>query len=190
MKIFYALMLSLLAFAAFADDKAPATPPRILLQTSLGDITLELSPNAAPLTCANFLQYVDEGFYNQTLFHRVIPDFMVQGGGFKPGMLQKETRAPVKNESANHLKNLRGTVAMARMQNPDSATAQFFINVVDNAYLDGSASKPGYTVFARVINGMDVVDKIASVATTRVGMMSDVPVDDVLIKSATRIKAP
>ncbi len=165
-----------------------ATTVHVLLHTSMGDITLELDEKKAPKTAANFLQYVDDGFYQNTLVHRVIPDFMVQGGGFIAGLQQKTTRPPVANESANGLKNTRGTIAMARTQNPDSATAQFFINLVDNAYLDGSAAKPGYTVFARVISGMDTVDKIARVATESVGPNGDVPVQDIIILSAKRVK--
>ncbi len=198
MKMICTLLLSLFAITALAAD--PATTPataapaatqtpivKVLLQTSAGDITLALDAKAAPATVANFLQYVDEGFYNNTLFHRVIPDFMIQGGGMQPGMLEKPTRAPVVNESANGLKNLRGTVAMARRQHPDSATAQFFVNLVDNAYLDSAAGKPGYTVFGKVVAGMEVVDKIARLPTTRRGMHGDVPVDDVLIISARRL---
>jgi cyclophilin family peptidyl-prolyl cis-trans isomerase len=198
MKMICTLLLSLFAITTIAAD--PATPPataatavappavtKVLLQTSAGDITLALDAKAAPKSVANFLQYVDEGFYNNTLFHRVIPDFMIQGGGMQPGMLEKPTRAPVANEAANGLKNLRGTVAMARRQDPDSATAQFFINLVDNAYLDAAAGKAGYTVFAKVVGGMDVVDRIARLPTTRRGMHGDVPVDDVLIISARRL---
>ena len=137
--------------------------PVVLMQTSKGDITIELDTEKAPLTVANFLGYVNEGFYDGTIFHRVIENFMIQGGGMTAGMEQKKTKAPVKNEADNGLKNSRGTIAMARTQVVDSATAQFFINVVDNDFLDHQAKTPsgyGYAVFGRVIDGMDAVDAI------------------------------
>ena len=184
MKKIIALLFSLLAATAWA---AAEKPVQVLLHTTAGDITLELDSKAAPKTVANFLQYVDEGFYSNTLFHRVIPDFMIQGGGMQPGMVEKPTHAPVANESTNGLKNRRGTIAMARTQHPYSATAQFFINLVDNAYLDTAGLKAGYTVFGKVVHGMDVVDKIAKVPTGQQGMHGDVPVQDVLITSAKRL---
>jgi len=155
---------------------------QVVMDTSLGRIKLELDGDKAPLTVANFLTYVDEQFYDGTVFHRVMPDFMIQGGGFEPGMKQKKTRAPIRNESPNGLSNERGSIAMARTNDPDSATAQFFINVVDNASLD----RPRYCVFGTVIEGMDVVDKIKSVRTSRHSGHENVPVDDVVITSVRR----
>jgi peptidyl-prolyl cis-trans isomerase A (cyclophilin A) len=199
MKIICTLLLSFFAIAALAADPAaiqsPATnkpvvtdkPVEVLLKTSAGDIILELDTKSAPKSVANFLQYVNEGFYNNTLFHRVIPDFMIQGGGFQPGMVEKPTRSPVANESVNGKPNRRGTVAMARTQNPDSATAQFFINIVDNSYLDAVGTKPGYTVFGKIKKGMDVVDKIARVSTEQRGNNGDVPKEDVVIISARQL---
>ena len=154
----------------------------------MGNINIELDPKSAPQTVSNFLQYVDAGFYSNTVFHRVIPGFMIQGGGFEAGMTQKPTTTTVRNESANGLQNLRGTIAMARRQDPDSASAQFFINLVDNNNLDGNTNKPGYTVFGKVTQGMAVVDKIAATATHQVNMFADVPVNDITIISATRVK--
>ncbi|EJA4670507.1 peptidylprolyl isomerase B, partial [Escherichia coli] len=142
----------------------------------------------APATVANFLEYCREGFYDNTIFHRVINSFMIQGGGFEPGMKQKETKAPIKNEANNGLKNTRGTLAMARTNDPHSATAQFFINVVDNDFLNFRSERPdgwGYAVFAEVVEGLDVVDKIKAVSTGRSGMHQDVPREDVIIKSVT-----
>jgi len=159
----------------------------VILHTSVGDIPLELDAENAPATVANFLQYVREGHYDNTLFHRVIPGFMIQGGGFAPGMKQKPTRPPVANEAANGVKNERYTVAMARTSDPHSATAQFFINVADNAFLDFKAPSSqhyGYCVFGKVVGGRDVVDRIAGVATLRSGMHENVPNDDVVIQRA------
>ena len=178
--------LALLVTAgAAAQDKAAA--PRVLLATSLGDITIQLDAEKAPKTVANFLDYVKSGHYDGTVFHRVIGGFMIQGGGFAPGMKQKPTGAPVQNEASNGLRNDKYTIAMARTSDPHSATAQFFINVADNAFLDHSAPTPqgwGYCVFGRVTEGMDVVDKIKAVATGRSGMHSDVPQKDVVIERA------
>ncbi len=190
MKTIQALLIIFLAQLFLITSNASATdikPAQVLLHTSAGDITLELDAKAAPKTVANFLQYVNEGFYNNTLFHRVIPDFMIQGGGFQVGMIEKPTRSPVVNESNNGKQNKRATIAMARTQHPDSATAQFFINVVDNSYLDAASGKPGYTVFGTVIKGVDVVDKIAKVSTGQRGMNDDVPLQDVLIISAKQL---
>ena len=159
----------------------------VVLKTSLGDIRIELDEKAAPITAANFLQYVRDGFYNGTIFHRVIDGFMIQGGGFDRNFVQKPTRAPIKNEAANQLPNKRGTIAMARTQVVDSATAQFFINVVDNDFLNFRAPTPqhfGYCVFGRVTEGMDVVDQIRQVKTGNRGMHSDVPVENVVILEA------
>ena len=164
----------------------PAT--LVLMETSLGPIKIELDGDKAPVTVANFLSYVDDKFYDGTVFHRVIPTFMIQGGGFEPGMRQKRTKPAIKNESANGLSNTRGTLAMARTNVADSATAQFFINVKDNDFLDraNARDKVGYCVFGKVIDGMDVVDKIKAVATGRRGSYDDVPVQDVVIRSVRR----
>lgn len=162
----------------------------ILLETTLGNITLELFDNDAPETAANFQQYVEDGFYDGTIFHRVIDGFMIQGGGFEPGMTQKETREPVKNEAANGLANNRGTIAMARTMDPHSATAQFFVNVSNNDFLNFRSETPdgfGYCVFGRVYDGLETVDAIKAVETTRRAGHSDVPVDDVLIIKASVI---
>ncbi|MGE5666822.1 MAG: peptidylprolyl isomerase [Betaproteobacteria bacterium] len=164
----------------------------VILHTNHGDITLELDAENAPATVANFLQYVRDGHYDNTLFHRVIPGFMIQGGGFAPGMSQKPTRAPVANEAGNGVKNARYTVAMARTSEPHSATAQFFINVADNAFLDYKGPSPqgyGYCVFGKVVGGTDVVDRIAGVATETSGFHQDVPTEDVVITRAEEVAA-
>ena len=155
---------------------------QVVMETSQGTITIELDGDKAPITTANFLSYVDDKFYDGTIFHRVIPNFMIQGGGFQPGMTQKKTKATIKNESGNGLKNKRGTVAMARTNDLNSATSQFFINVVDNDFLD----KNQYCVFGKVVEGLDVLDKIKAVATGRKGGHDDVPVKDVVIQSVRR----
>lgn len=165
--------------------------PVVLLETTSGDILVELYPDKAPETVANFLKYVDNGFYNNTIFHRVIPGFMIQGGGLTCRMQQKDTEAPIRNEADNGLKNDRGTIAMARTMDPHSATAQFFINLVDNDFLNFQAPSGngwGYCVFGKVTEGMDVVDKIAKVKTTTVGMYQDVPSDMVVITGASRFE--
>jgi len=157
----------------------------IKIETNHGTITIELDADKAPITAANFKKYIEDGFFDNTIFHRVIPNFMIQGGGFNPGMLQKQTMDPVENEADNGLGNDRGTIAMARTNDPHSATAQFFINLKDNDFLNHSGKNPqgwGYCVFARVTDGMDVVDKIAAVATGNSGGHGDVPVDDVIIE--------
>jgi peptidyl-prolyl cis-trans isomerase B (cyclophilin B) len=162
----------------------------VVLHTNHGDITLELDADNAPASTANFLQYVREGHYNNTLFHRVIPGFMIQGGGMEPGMKQKPTRKPVANEATNGVKNRNYTVAMARTSEPHSATAQFFINVADNDFLDytaPSANGWGYCVFGKVVAGKDVVDKIKAVPTATVGFHQNVPKDDVLILTAEEV---
>ena len=163
---------------------------RVRLTTNHGPIVIELADEDAPATVANFLQYVRDGHYDDTLFHRVIPGFMVQGGGFAPGMSQKRTRAPEANEAGNGLKNRKYTVAMARTSEPHSATAQFFINVADNDFLDYKGPSPqgwGYCVFGRVAEGGDVVDAIAKVTTGRSGFHQDVPRTDVVIRKAEAI---
>ena len=158
----------------------------IKLHTNFGVITLKLFADKAPETVANFEQYVKEGHYDGTIFHRVIGNFMIQGGGFEPGMKQKPTRAPIKNEASNGLHNVRGTLSMARTNDPNSATSQFFINVADNAFLDPGRDA-GYAVFAKVVKGMDVVDIIVNSQTTTKQGMQNVPIDPVIIKSAKRI---
>jgi peptidyl-prolyl cis-trans isomerase A (cyclophilin A) len=175
-----------LAMAAAVALAAPAWADKVRLETSMGDIVLELEPQKAPKTVANFEQYVKSGFYEGTIFHRVIDNFMIQGGGMQPDMTEKRTLSPIPLESKNGLKNLRGTVAMARTDVPDSATAQFFINVKDNAFLDAANSPQGtgYAVFGHVISGMDVVDKIKQVKTTTRGMNENVPLTPVVIKKA------
>ena len=159
----------------------------VRLHTSFGPITIELDAAKAPKTVANFLDYVKNGHYNGTIFHRVIDGFMIQGGGFTPGMKQKPTARPVENEAGNGLRNDKYTIAMARTSDPHSATAQFFINVADNAFLNHTAPNAqgwGYCVFGKVTEGMDVVDRIKAVATGRSGMHSDVPTQDVIIERA------
>jgi len=165
--------------------------PVVVMKTSMGNVEIELFQSKAPVTVKNFLNYVDKGFYDGTIFHRVIGNFMIQGGGFTPGMIQKRTLSPIKNEASNGLSNKRGTVAMARTMDVHSATSQFFINVVDNVFLNYRSSTPdgyGYCVFGRVIKGMDVVDKIKSVQTGNVGYFQDVPLTNVIIKSISRKK--
>ena len=160
----------------------------ILFETTLGNITIELFETDAPETTANFKQYVEDGFYNGTIFHRVIDGFMIQGGGFEPGMIQKDTRDPISNEASNGLSNNRGTIAMARTMDPHSATAQFFINVTENDFLNFRSETPdgfGYCVFGRVFDGLDVVDAIKAVETTHRAGHSDVPRDDVIINQAS-----
>ncbi len=181
-------LLALLSVPALAADG----DPQVLFKTSKGDILIELHKDVAPKTVGNFLAYVESGFYDGTIFHRVIPGFMLQGGGFNADMQKKETRPPVANEADNGLKNLRATLSMARTSDPHSATAQFFLNVVDNASLDHTAKTPrgwGYAVFARVIEGMDVADAIVAVPTTVHGRMRDVPETAVTINKASVVKA-
>jgi peptidyl-prolyl cis-trans isomerase B (cyclophilin B) len=163
----------------------------VKLHTNHGIIIIELDEQRAPKTVANFLEYVKSGHFANTVFHRVIPGFMIQGGGFEPGMKQKPVRAPVKNEAENQLKNASYTVAMARTSDPHSATSQFFINVTNNAFLDHTAPTPqgwGYCVFGRVVEGTDVVDKIKGVKTGGKGMHQDVPLQDVIVERAELIE--
>lgn len=164
-----------------------AEKPHVLLNTSMGEIEIELEAEAAPVSVANFLQYVESGFYDDTVFHRVIPGFMIQGGGFDEGLNQKPTRDPIKNEADNGLHNVRGTLAMARTQSVNSATSQFFINHRDNAFLDHSSRDFGYAVFGKVVRGMDVVDQIAQVPTGNRSMMQNVPLTPVKIVSAKKL---
>jgi len=172
----------LLPLAATAETAAP----EVVIKTSEGDITLRLDAVKAPVTVENFLSYVDSGFYNGTIFHRVISDFMIQGGGFLPDMTQKPVGEPIVNESKNRLHNIRGTIAMARTNDPDSATSQFYINQRSNLQLDWAPGRPGYTVFGEVVEGMDVVDYIASAPTGRVGPFGDVPLDPITIVEVVR----
>ena len=184
-------MLKRLALLActllFVGHLHAAENPHVLLNTSLGEIEVELNADKAPVSVKNFLDYVDSGFYDGTIFHRVIPGFMVQGGGFTADMQQKNTRAPIVNEADNGLHNVRGTLAMARTQDKDSATSQFFINHRDNAFLDHGSRDFGYAVFGKVVRGMDVVDQIAQVPTGNQGMFQNVPREPVKIISAKRL---
>ncbi|HSA23193.1 MAG TPA: peptidylprolyl isomerase [Myxococcota bacterium] len=180
-------LVSVVAVAAILGlglGTAWAANPVVEIKTNLGAIEVELFRDKAPISVENFLKYVEAGFYSQTVFHRVIPNFMIQGGGFDKELNQKETRAPIKNEANNGLKNPRGTLAMARTAVVDSATAQFFINLKDNAFLDNGARDFGYAVFGKVTKGMEVVDKIAAQKTGRKGPFpGDCPVDTVVIES-------
>ncbi len=185
------LVGALLVALSLSDQVSAAGSPQVSFKTSMGEIVVEVYPDKAPKTVENFLQYVKDGFYDGTIFHRVIGNFMIQGGGFsgefyaKGPAAQKQTRAPIALESQNGLKNDTGWLAMARTSNPNSATAQFFINVVDNASLNyPNPDGHGYAVFGKVIKGMDVVNAIRAVKTQRVGPFSDVPVDAVTIESA------
>ena len=185
----FCLGVTLLLGALTATAQAPA---RVHLATSLGEVVIEVDREHAPASAANFLRYVNDGFYDGTIFHRVIPGFMVQGGGLDADMVERATRPAIRNEADNGLHNRRGTVAMARTGNPHSATAQFFINLVDNAYLDFRAPTRqgwGYAVFARVVAGMDVVDRIAAVATTTRAYQRNVPVKPIYIERA-RVEQP
>ncbi|CDL87547.1 peptidylprolyl isomerase A [Xenorhabdus cabanillasii] len=184
--MFKRIFVSLMTACAISVIAAPAlaAETHVKLVTSAGEIELELDSNKAPITTKNFVEYVNEGFYNNTIFHRVIPGFMIQGGGFTKDMKQKVTKAPIKNEADNGLRNLRGTVAMARTADKDSATSQFFINVTDNAFLDHGQRDFGYAVFGKVVKGMDVVDKISQVKTENVGPYQNVPVKPIVILSA------
>jgi cyclophilin family peptidyl-prolyl cis-trans isomerase len=182
-------ILGLVAVVATTTPHAAvAEAPRVKLATSSGDVVLELAADQAPATVANFVQYVKDGFYDGTIFHRVIANFMIQGGGFTPEFEKKSTREPIPNEADNGLRNQRGSIAMARTGEPHSATAQFFINVVDNPNLDHKAKNPrgwGYAVFGRVVDGMDVVDSIRNVQTGNRGSYRNVPREPVIIRSAT-----
>lgn len=181
--VFFLLLCQPLS--ALAADSAPQSPKgNIIMETTMGTIKIQLLDDKAPITCSNFRRYVNEGFFNGLIFHRVIPGFVVQGGGFEPGMKKRNTHEPIVNEADNGLKNTRGTLSMARTQDIYSATSQFFINVVDNQSLDHRGKSPsafGYAVFARVIDGMDVVDKIVATPTDKAGVYSDVPKTDVVM---------
>jgi len=182
-------LLGLVALMLFVSSHAQAAQaPRVKLTTSMGEVVIELAPDKAPVSVENFLGYVRAGFYDGTVFHRVIDGFMIQGGGFGEDMVKRETRDPVRNEADNGLRNIAGTVALARTSEPHSATSQFFINVADNASLDHRSRDPrgwGYAVFGRVVEGMDVVNRIKSVATGNRGPFQDLPREAVVIRSAT-----
>jgi len=182
----FGLILAFAALPAGAQPKAEAKKPVVTLVTSLGSIVVELDTDKAPVTVANFLAYVDGGFYDGTVFHRVIPDFMIQGGGFSADMTQKPTKPPIKNEADNGLENDTWTIAMARTSVKDSATAQFFINLKDNDFLNHGSRDFGYAVFGKVTGGVDVVKKIAGVKTATRAGNQNVPFEAVLIKSARR----
>lgn len=188
----FTLFLSLFSVQSCAADTDKSTKnPVVLIQTSMGDIEAELYPEKAPETVKNFLRYVHEGFYNGTIFHRVIPNFMIQGGGFTPDMQKKPTHAPIQNEADNGLRNRIGTLAMARTNDPHSATSQFFINVAQNTFLDFREKTPrayGYAVFGRVIKGMRVVNQIRQVQTGFKNGMGDVPLQTVEIIKVTQIQ--
>ena len=189
MKKFAATIL-IIATSLMAQIASASDAPIVKLETSHGNIVLQLDAKAAPNTVANFVKYVEDGFYNGTIFHRVISDFMIQGGGFDAQLKKKDTRAPIKNEANNGLKNVRGSIAMARTQDPHSATAQFFINTVDNGFLNFSAPNLrgwGYAVFGKVIEGMETVDKIRAVATGNQGIFRDVPIEPVTIHKASLV---
>jgi cyclophilin family peptidyl-prolyl cis-trans isomerase len=188
--ILLALTAGMLACTNTGRAQDDTKKPVVVMETNYGTIKIELYPKEAPITVKNFLSYADKKFYDGTICHRVIPNFMVQGGGFEKGMKEKQTGEAIKNESSNGLKNERGTIAMARTSVPDSATAQFFINLKDNAFLNkaNAQDKVGYCVFGKVTSGMDVVDKIAKVKTGQVGPHGDVPAEDVVIKSVRREK--
>jgi peptidyl-prolyl cis-trans isomerase A (cyclophilin A) len=181
------LVSSVVGLLLWAGAAASAWAQKVRMDTSLGTIVIELDAAKAPKTVANFVDYVKAGHYDGTIFHRVIPDFMIQGGGMTAEMQEKPTRAPIPLESRNGLTNVRGSVAMARTSNPDSATAQFFINIKDNAFLDAANSRDGtgYAVFGKVVSGMDVVDKIWAVPTGSKGPYQNVPVTPVVIRKAT-----
>ena len=191
--LFLCLMAAPLMAVGFGFSSAhAATPdPAVKLETNYGDIIVRLDARKAPISTANFVQYVKSGFYDGTIFHRVIKNFMVQGGGFTPDLKQKETRAAIRNEADNGLKNKKYTIAMARTGEPHSATAQFFINTKDNDFLDFKSQTPqgwGYAVFGKVIKGQEVVDKIAAVTTGKKGYYDDVPMENVTIKKAVIVE--
>lgn len=172
------------SFSAVAEESRNELP-QVIIETSEGAIEVTLRPDIAPETVDNFITYAKSGFYEGTLFHRVIPGFMIQGGGFDENLKQKQTRSPIKNEAKPTAKNLRGTIAMARTSSPDSATSQFFINLTDNGFLDAGVRGPGYAVFGKVTGGMGVVDAIASKETVRSRGMADVPREPIVIRSVS-----
>ena len=178
------LLVLLLALGATLPARAAEEMPLVEIATTQGTFVLELWPEESPATVENFLEYVDRGFYDGLVFHRVIPDFMIQGGGFDAALDYKEPFSTVVNESVGGPRNLRATVAMARQRNPDSADSQFFVNLKDNRHLDADGQRPGYTVFGRVVRGMDIVDRISMVRTGVRARMRDVPMENVVIESA------
>ncbi|MCX4030049.1 peptidylprolyl isomerase [Spartinivicinus marinus] len=184
MKNTYLIVNTLLLSSWLFISHAFAANPVVVFDTNKGPIELELYANKAPISVKNFLQYVNNDFYNGLIFHRVIPGFMIQGGGFDPQLNRKSTQPSIKNEANNGLKNLRGTIAMARLPSPDTATSQFFINLKDNAFLDHGARDFGYAVFGKVTAGMEVVDTIAKTKTGNKQGMQNVPVDSIIIKKA------
>ena len=191
MKTFAATLLIFVSGLTCSLAMAATDTPKVKLVTNHGYIVLQLDAKAAPKTVANFIQYVKDGFYDGTIFHRVIKDFMIQGGGFTEQLRKKETRAPIENEADNGLKNVRGSVAMARTSDPHSATSQFFINTVDNDFLNYTAPDNrgwGYAVFGKVVEGMETVDSIRAVATGNRGLFQDVPLEPVTIISATLVE--
>lgn len=176
---------------ASMSQETSSTNPKVLIETSKGNITIELDAQNAPISAANFAAYVKDGFYDGTIFHRIIPNFMVQGGGMNPDMSEKQTKAPIQNEANNGLTNDRGTLAMARTNAPHSASSQFFINVVDNTFLNFKSETPqgwGYAVFGKVVEGMDIVDTIVGVKTGSHGMHQDVPVEPVLMNKVSMVE--
>ena len=183
------IVIALVTAPLVVAEETHLPNPIVSVKTTEGTFTLRLFRDKAPVTVENFMTYVDDGYYDGTIFHRVIPDFMVQGGGFLPDMSEKETRDPIASESRNRLHNTRGTVAMARTNDPDSATSQFFVNVRNNLRLDWTPSNPGYTVFGEVISGMSVVDYIATAPTGPAGGHQNVPVEAISIVEVTRKSA-
>lgn len=183
-------LLAASALLGMPPTWAASTNPQVEIQTNMGNIVVELNAKAAPKTVANFINYVKSGFYKNTIFHRVIPGFMIQGGGFVSGLEEKDTNAPIALESKNGLTNQRGTIAMARTMDPNSATSQFFINVANNNFLNADQAQDGhgYAVFGKVISGMETVDKIAGVKTHSVRYYDDVPIRDVVIKNISILK--
>lgn len=182
------LLCLIVLFSIHGYAQQSSDNPMVKMSTSLGELTIELYPDEAPETVENFLQYTDDGFYDGTIFHRVIPGFVLQGGGFTPGMDRKPTRDTIQNEADNGLKNLRGTLSMARLPDPHSATSQFFVNLADNPHLDHQGSAQwGYAVFGKVVEGMAVIDEIAGVETTTRSGHSDVPAEAIVIEEARRV---
>lgn len=183
-------LLAASTLLAMSPTWAASTNPQVEIQTNMGNIVVELNAKAAPQTVANFMNYVKSSFYKNTIFHRVIPGFMIQGGGFVSGLEEKDTNAPIALESKNGLTNQRGTIAMARTMDPNSATSQFFINVANNNFLNADQAQDGhgYAVFGKVISGMETVDKIAGVKTHSVRYYDDVPIRDVVIKNISILK--
>jgi cyclophilin family peptidyl-prolyl cis-trans isomerase len=190
-KLFLIISIMVVLMAFETTIQASKTSPKVIMKTSMGDITIELYPDKAPITVKNFFSYVDEKFYDGTIFHRVMKGFMIQGGGLTPDFTEKPVKPTIKNEAANKLKNKRGTIAMARMPDKDSATSQFFINHVDNPGLDHRNNTPegyGYAVFGKVINGLDVVDAIANVTIMTKSGRANVPKETITIISIRRVE--